>query len=117
MKYFSTSDLMKILTEKMKEDYPSNQIFCQAFPQLWGSTALGYDGIGGSAMTTADTIIIFINNGPVRVYFASDKLAYEIKNPNNIFWKDVYSRNLRPQGEENIYEKETEQCTKNCLNG
>jgi len=103
MKYFSTTELVSELTKKMKEDYNVDNIFCQVFPQLWGSTALGYNGIGGSAMTTADTIVIFIENGPARVYFASNNLAYEIENPNTLFWKDIYNRNLRPQGEEHLY--------------
>ena len=28
------------------------------FPQTWGSTALGHGGVGGSAMTTAYTIVL-----------------------------------------------------------
>ena len=103
MKYISTNELIAKLTNQMKKDYNTDNVICQVFPQIWGSTALGYNGIGGSAMTTADTIIIFIHNGPARVYFASDKLAYEIEKPNNTFWKDIYDRNLKPQGEEHIY--------------
>jgi hypothetical protein len=47
------------------------------FPQLWGSTALGYGGIGGSAMTSAYTIIITYHNYYC-VYFGGGRLAYMI---------------------------------------
>lgn len=29
-----------------------------AFPQTWGSTALGFGGMGGATMTTATTIVV-----------------------------------------------------------
>lgn len=47
------------------------------FPQTWGSTALGYGGIGGSAMTTAYTVVI--SSGiSYCVYFGSGRLAYKV---------------------------------------
>ncbi len=50
------------------------------FPQMWGSTALGYGGIGGAAMTTAYTVIITCGDTHA-VYFGSGgRLAYMIKN-------------------------------------
>ena len=48
------------------------------FPQTWGSTALGYDGIGGAAMTPAYTVIVMCHN-EYCVYFGHDRLAYKIK--------------------------------------
>lgn len=49
-----------------------------AFPQLWGSTALGFGGIGGSAMTTAYTVVVESSVvGQRAVYFGSSgRLAY-----------------------------------------
>jgi len=32
------------------------------FPQTWGSTALGYGGIGGAAMTPAYTVVVSYEN-------------------------------------------------------
>ena len=54
-----------------------------AFPQTWGSTALGFGGIGGSAMTTAQTYVVTVQ-GRVLVYFGS-RFAYEIKD--TLRWK------------------------------
>ena len=45
------------------------------FDQLWGSTALGFPGIGGSAMVTERTYVI-INGEIAYVYFGSN-FAYE----------------------------------------
>ena len=40
------------------------------FPQTWGSTALGHGGVGGSAMTTAYTIVLECQHtGEFLVYF------------------------------------------------
>lgn len=48
------------------------------FPQTWGSTALGYGGMGGSAMTPAYTVIVIL--GTIHcVYFGDGgRLAYRI---------------------------------------
>jgi hypothetical protein len=53
----------------------------RTFEQTWGSTSLGFGGIGGSAMTTARTYVL-IPNGSVEgehclVYFAG-RFAYAV---------------------------------------
>lgn len=59
------------------------------FPQTWGSTALGYGGMGGAAVTSAYTVIV--SNGDCHcVYFGQGELAYMIR----------YS-DLSDQGKEN----------------
>lgn len=66
------------------------------FPQMWGSTALGFDGIGGAAMTTAYTVVIQAQHGysrEVLVYFGG-RFAYRISEPNEIFWEDVNTQNV-----------------------
>ncbi|MER3439620.1 MAG: hypothetical protein C4346_19625 [Chloroflexota bacterium] len=47
------------------------------FPQTWGSTALGFGGIGGAAMTSAYTVIIEGPEGHLAVYWNAS-LAYLI---------------------------------------
>lgn len=47
------------------------------FPQTWGSTALGYGGIGGAAVTTAYTVVVQ-SQGVACVYFGGDHLAYTV---------------------------------------
>lgn len=57
------------------------------FPQMWGSTALGFNGIGGAAITTAYTVVLKYN-GRYAVYF-NDRFAYAIDNPNALFVEDL----------------------------
>lgn len=65
------------------------------FPQTWGSTALGYGGIGGQAITSASTIVLYaFDINIVRVYFGGGRLAYEIKDPNKLFFEDMQGCNL-----------------------
>jgi hypothetical protein len=47
------------------------------FPQTWGSTALGYGGVGGAAMSEAYTIIVS-TGGEACVYFGGGALAYRV---------------------------------------
>ena len=63
------------------------------FPQLWGSTALGFEGIGGHAMTTAYTIVIQSEHGLGCCVYFSGRLAYRIERPNVEFFEDM--RNSR----------------------
>lgn len=45
------------------------------FPQTWGSTALGYGGLGGAAMTTAYSVVVQ-TLADACVYFGVGRLAY-----------------------------------------
>jgi hypothetical protein len=47
------------------------------FAQTWGSTSLGFGGIGGAAMTPAYTVVISGPGGHFAVYWAG-RLAYVI---------------------------------------
>lgn len=62
------------------------------FPQVWGSTALGFGGIGGAAMTTAYTVVIQFETY-YAVYFGG-RFAYVIESPNNYFIEDMKSFTL-----------------------
>ena len=59
-----------------------------------GSTALGFGGIGGQAMTTAYTTVLVDNyTGWCGVFFG-EILAYKILNPNQLFWEDIHNENM-----------------------
>ena len=63
------SNLAKLLLE-IEDDIPNRFDFTKdnkidddsyeinIFDQLWGSTALGFGGIGGQTMTTATTVVL-----------------------------------------------------------
>lgn len=65
------------------------------FNQMWGSTALGFQGIGGAAMTSAYTVAVF---NPTRsecaVYFGG-RFAYLVARPNAAFYSDIASHALK----------------------
>lgn len=58
-----------------------------SFPQTWGSTALGFGGIGGQAITTAQTTVIFIER--CAFVFFNKRFAYKIESPNQSFYEDM----------------------------
>ena len=76
------------------------------FPQTWGSTALGFGGIGGAAMTTAYTIVIRSElTGQYCVYF-SGGLAYRIERPTKEFFEDIAAMRMKEcKGAKERYEQ------------
>lgn len=59
------------------------------FVQTWGSTALGFGGIGGQAITSAYVCVIESNLvGGYAVYFGG-RLAYVINRPNKMFMENI----------------------------
>jgi hypothetical protein len=64
------------------------------FPQSWGSTALGFGGIGGQAITSAYVCVIESNLvGGYAVYFNA-RLAYVINRPNEKFMADIAGQQM-----------------------
>ena len=76
------------------------------FPQTWGSTALGFGGIGGAAMTTAYTIVIESDlTGQYCVYFGGG-FAYRIDRPNDQFFVDMQENRMHQRaGAKERYER------------
>jgi hypothetical protein len=62
------------------------------FPQIWGSTALGFGGMGGAAITTAYTTILQSNKGYGYCVYFSGIFAYRIAKPNEKFYDDMTKR-------------------------
>ncbi len=91
------------------------------FPQTWSSTALGFGGCGGQAITEAYTTVVemswdYVNitddirglnltTSDDRIYavFFDGKLAYICLNPNEQFFEDLNNRCMRPQNESKTY--------------
>lgn len=72
-------EAMRTKTEPMKNVVRRpDETQCEVhamFTQTWGSTALGYGGIGGAAMTPAYTVIIAGPEGHLAVYW-NGRFAY-----------------------------------------
>jgi hypothetical protein len=67
-----------VMIKKIRRPYV-HELEVDMFLQGWGSTALGYPGIGGSAMTDAYTVVVSYGGRQFCVYFgASGVLAYKV---------------------------------------
>ncbi len=76
------------LPGELKKRRPDQRdITIRHFPQIWGSTALGFGGMGGASMSEAYTTIVFLNNTIAAVYFGGG-FAYSVM-VNEVFMKDV----------------------------
>lgn len=95
----------KVATGKMKQVRPDPyHVSVDMFEQTWGSTALGFGGIGGQAVTSAYTVVVDGPMGDACVYFGGT-LAYHVLKPNAQFREDVAQHALRDRaGAANRYE-------------
>ena len=64
------------------------------FTQTWGSTALGFGGIGGAAMTTSWTHVVLTSDGRYHIFF-DGKYAYSVENPTEEFKHDLEIRFMK----------------------
>lgn len=79
------------------------------FLQVWGSTALGFGGIGGQAMTPAYTVVVVGPRGDACVYFAG-RFAYHILRPSGAFNDDLQRFCMSPRkGASERYETHPDQ--------
>ena len=78
------------------------------FGQVWGSTALGFGGIGGQMMTSANTYVFIPMscNEDCFVYFAG-KFAYSVPYSQK-FIEDVRNKNVAAKYEAGKYRKNEE---------
>lgn len=67
-----------------------------SFPQSWGSTALGFGGMGGCAVTKAQTTVVMSESGRVACVYFGTRLAYQILGPNETFWVDLKRQSMAP---------------------
>ena len=77
----------------------------RVFPQVWGSTALGFGGIGGQAMTAAYTTVVEDAYEGFYSVFFGERLAYLIQNPSDVFFADMYKCNMKPVSQAGVYKR------------
>jgi hypothetical protein len=73
--------------EKIGDRQPSFDV--TVFSEWWGSTALGFPGMGGDAMTKAYTTVIEEENSGWYGVFFGDRLAYLVPRANERFLDDL----------------------------
>ncbi len=64
------------------------------FTQTWGSTALGFGGIGGQAITSAYTIVLESEQGMGFCVYFGGRFAYRVEKPNPQFFDDAINRRM-----------------------
>jgi hypothetical protein len=90
---WSSKDRDARVTKKTRHDEYHLTILAM-FPQTWGSTALGFGGIGGQAITTAYTTVVESDiDASCCVYFGG-RFAYRIEHPNEQFRKDLFEQRM-----------------------
>jgi hypothetical protein len=62
------------------------------FPQVWSSTALGFGGIGGAAITEAYTTVVVLND--VACVYFDGRLAYRIDDFNDTFIEHLKNQKM-----------------------
>lgn len=93
---FIESDLPCRFNYSLGEKPKINDFEIHLFEQTWGSTALGFSGAGGQAITSANTYV-FIPNGIDQfcfVYFAG-RFAYTVPY-SDVFMEDVKKQSMEP---------------------
>ena len=78
------------------------------FPQTWSSTALGFIGWGGQAITTAHTTVICERSLNYYGVFFDEELAYFIKNPNDKFFDDLRKMQMSDVAHSGTYRRREE---------
>ena len=76
------------------------------FPQAWGSTALGFGGIGGQAITTAYTIVLESAHFRGYAVYFGGRFAYNVKKASEQFYLDLQGQNMSAVSYRRKYEKE-----------
>jgi hypothetical protein len=93
-----------IFEEEMRAPAPEEVEVIAMFPQIWDSSALGFDGIGASSMTSAYTVVLRHAGGEALVYF-DGCFAYRIARPSPRLIEDIAAMALAPVGESEKYER------------
>lgn len=76
------------------------------FPQMWGSTALGFGGIGGQAITTAYTVILQHDQSSTYAVYFSGQFAYKVTRPNDKFFEDATKQCMCSVSESSKYSRD-----------
>ena len=88
--------------KKVRRPIPTEVEVIGMFRQQWGSTALGFGGLGGQAITDAYTYITKCN-GEYFVYFAG-MFAYKVSNPTPMFFDHITDRKMLKVADHATYE-------------
>lgn len=83
--------------------YPDSNADLYDFDQTWASTALGFGGVGGSALTTERTYVFIPNTLEDEAFvFFGGTYAYTA-NLTDAFWEDIKKKDMAKVKESGKY--------------
>ena len=90
---------------------PTEDFFVYDFDQTWSSTALGFGGCGGAAMTTVRTYVMIPKNDESRAYvYYGGRFAYGCC-VNDALRKDIKDGNIGSVAQSGRYKEGTDDGT------
>lgn len=82
--------------EKDVRELLEQDLDVEVWMQTWGSTALGFGGIGGQAITSAPTFLIWAQNRSFGLVYFATRFAYEARYPFSKYFHESYARRQLP---------------------
>lgn len=93
----------RLVVEKVNPDYRLHDVTMRMFSQVWGSTALGFGGVGGCALTTAHTVVVCDAAHKLYGVFFGDSPAYLVEDPSEVFFEDLRNCSMRSCADAGVY--------------
>lgn len=90
--------------EKSRTHESDEVVVVGMFPQTWASTALGFGGLGGAAVTTDYTIVLSSTHRSDYLVYFGCKFAYMIQKPNKLFFEHLAQRQMAAVKDSYIYQ-------------
>jgi hypothetical protein len=102
--YYKTKEDRRIKKQAKHRSY--DLIVYAMFSQTWSSTALGFGGLGGQAVTPAYTVVLESTHGMGYCVYFGGRFAYRIERPNDNFFNDINRQRMREvAGAKSHYER------------
>lgn len=74
------NELLEDASGRLKSEadgrFDERELHVYTFPQTWPSTALGFGGVGGAAMTRAQTTVVMVRRNQRAVVYFAGRYAY-----------------------------------------
>lgn len=105
MRILKTARQLLFIEEDMRRMDPEKEFDIYMFEQTWGSTALGFGGMGGSAMTTETTFVLIPYDREIGYVFFGANFAYKIDGYNALFIEDLRKHRMASVRESGKYKR------------
>jgi hypothetical protein len=102
----SLQDAIQKYNRMVEENVDMGCLDVFMFNQSWGSTSLGFGGIGGQVITSAYTVVIRCGLCTEAFVYFGGGFAYCIEKPNDKFLEDLSKHQMASRMECGKYRKE-----------